>query len=82
LFFDAAPFRLTGISKLPDGAFQFAFTNAPGINFSVLVATNPALPLNKWSVLGGVTEVSPGRFQFTDPQATNSPQLFYRVRAN
>ena len=23
-----------------------------------------------------------GQFRFTDPQATNSPQRFYRVRAN
>ena len=49
------------------------------INTTVL--TNPALRLGNWSVLGSVTEVSPGQFQFTDPQATNSPRRFYRVRS-
>jgi len=38
--------------------------------------------LTNWTALGGVTEISPGQFQFTDPQATNSPQRFYRVQAN
>ena len=31
--------------------------------------------------LGGATEVSPGQFQVTDPQATNAPRRFYRVRS-
>jgi len=31
--------------------------------------------------LVGVTEISPGQFQFTDPQATNSSQRFYGVRS-
>jgi hypothetical protein len=63
------------------GAFQFAFTNTPGAVFTVLATTNPVLPLSNWTVLGGVTEVSPGHFQFADPQATNSPRRFYRVRS-
>ncbi len=33
-------------------------------------------------MLSSVTEVSPGQFQFTDLQATNPLQRFYRVRAN
>ncbi len=32
------------------------------------------------AVSGSVTEVSAGQFQFTDPQATNSPQRYYRIR--
>jgi hypothetical protein len=27
----------------------------------------------------GVTETSPGRYQFTDLHATNSPRRFYRI---
>jgi len=67
--------------KLPNGSFQFALTNSVGALFQVLATTNPALPLSEWTVLGGVTEVSPGQFQFTDPQATNDPRRFYRVRS-
>jgi hypothetical protein len=47
----------------------------------VLATTNPALPLSNWTALGGVTEVTPGQFQFTDPQAANSVRRFYRLRA-
>ena len=72
---------LTGGIPLTNGSFRFAFTNTPGASFGVLAATNPALPLSNWTSLGGLTEVSPGQFQFTDPQATNNPQRFYRVRS-
>ena len=43
---------------------------------------NVSLPLRNWTALGGVAEIFPGQFQFTDTQATNSPQRFYRVRAD
>ena len=70
--------NLTGPQKLTNG-FQFAFTNNVGALFGVLATTNLALPLANWTALGGVVEISPGQFQFTDPQATNSPQRFYRA---
>jgi hypothetical protein len=72
---------LTSAGVLPGGAFQFGFTNTPGVSFTVLATTNLALPLSNWTVLGGVTEVSPGNFQFTDPQAASYPQRFYLVRS-
>jgi hypothetical protein len=40
-----------------------------------------SLAFTNWTALGGVTEISPGQFQFTDPQATNNPRRFYNVRA-
>ena len=52
-----------------------------GVACTTLATTNLALPLANWSVLGGVTEVSAGQFQFTDSQATNSPQRFYRFHS-
>ena len=76
-----SPITLAGARTLTDGSFQFAFTNTPGALFGVLSTTNPALPLSNWTVLGGATEVSPGQFQFTDPQERNNPHLFYRVRS-
>jgi WD40 repeat protein len=75
------PPALTDAKILSNGSFQFAFTNSPGALFGVLAATNLALPASNWTALGGVTEVSLGHFQFSDPQATNNPQRFYRVRA-
>ena len=71
---------LTSSQRLANG-FRFSFTDSVGAMFGVLATTNLALPLTNWTALGGVAEVSPGQFQFTDPQATNSPKRFYRVFA-
>jgi len=73
---------ITDAKTLTNGTFQFAFTNSVGAVFGALASTNVSLPSSNWTALGGVAEISPGQFQFTDPQATNSPQRFYRVRAN
>jgi hypothetical protein len=73
--------RLTGPRQLADGSFQFAFTNSIGAIFGVLAATNPALAMSNWTLLGGVIEVTPGHFQFTDTQAGGSPTRFYRIRS-
>ena len=74
------PILLTDAKRLTNGAFQFSFTNSAGTVFGVLAATNVALPLSNWTALGGVVEISPGQFQFTDPQATNGLRRFYCVR--
>jgi len=75
------PITLVQRARLPNGDFQFAFSNTNCATFTVLATTNMALPLSNWTVLGSVPEISPGQFQFTDPQATNSAQRFYRVRS-
>ncbi len=64
-----------------NSVFNFSFTNTPGANFTVLTSTNVSLPLINWTVLGGLAEISPGQFQFTDPQVTTNQQRFYCVRA-
>jgi hypothetical protein len=69
---------LTGPQKLTKG-FRFAFTNSVGALFGVLTTTNLSLPLSQWTALGGVVEISPGQFQFTDSQATNGGLRFYRA---
>jgi WD40 repeat protein len=72
---------LTDLKLLPNGSVQFAFTNTPGAVFNVLATTTPMLPLNYWMVLGGVEEMSPGQFQYTDSQTTNYASRFYRLRS-
>jgi N-acetylneuraminic acid mutarotase len=74
------PIVLTSLTKLPGGAFSFSFTNYPGYSFTALASTNVSLPLSNWTVLGSISEVSTGRFQFTDLQATNNSKRFYRAR--
>jgi hypothetical protein len=46
-----------------------------------MASTDAAAPPNTWSNLCPAIETSPGsgQFQFTDPQAMNYPQRFYRV---
>ncbi len=75
-----APTQLLNPQVLANGSFQFAFTNLPGLSFTVVTATNLALPLSNWTVLGPATELTPGHYRFTDPGATNQPLRFYRVR--
>jgi T5SS/PEP-CTERM-associated repeat protein len=76
-----APIQLSIVGVTGSGAFQLSFTNTPGSFFAVLATTNPSLPSSNWIVVGPAIETSPGQFQFTDPQATNNPQRFYRVRS-
>ena len=73
------PIILGNATRLGNGAFQFTFTNAPGVAFTAWCSTNLVLPSAGWNALGGVTEISPGQYQFTDLQATNQPRCFYRV---
>lgn len=75
-----APY-LTGLMFLGNGAFQFSFTNTIGAPFTVLTSSDVSLPLQSWTSIGSPIEVSPGQFQFTDPQPTNRTVTFYRVRS-
>jgi hypothetical protein len=83
------PFVLNGINgigtavQLANGQTQINFTNLMGGSFTVFATTNLALPFNTWSNLGVAVEipVGSGQFQFTDTQATNYPQRFYRIRS-
>jgi hypothetical protein len=77
----AAPVILVYGTRLPNGSFQLNVTNVPGTAFSALESSNLALPLGSWTVLGSVPEISPGHFQFTDPQTANQPSRFYLIRS-
>ena len=72
---------MSGSVQLPGRAFQVSFTNLSGLGFTVLGATNLGLPLSNWSVVGAASEAPPGQYQFTDSQATDNPQRFYRGRS-
>ncbi len=72
-------YPLVNVTKLGSGNVQFAFTNLSGPSYRVLASTNVAAPLNTWTNLGAPTEAPAGTFTFTDLQATNYSQLFYRV---
>ena len=75
----ATPIKLNSPKMQPGGVCQFDFNDNAGLVFTVLATTNVSLNLTNWTVLGGVTETSSGVYQFTDLQATNSQQRFYRL---
>ncbi|HEX5217952.1 MAG TPA: choice-of-anchor Q domain-containing protein [Verrucomicrobiae bacterium] len=78
-----APIQINGAEMLGNGRFQFSFSNLTGASFQVLATTNVELPTSHWLMIGPAIETPPGsgQFQFTDPQATNSAQRFYRVKS-
>lgn len=65
---------------LSNGLFQISFSNSAAATFSVVAATNLALPASNWTVLGAATQLSAGNFRFNDAPATNRLK-FYRVRS-
>jgi hypothetical protein len=75
----AGPGPLKHVTRLGNGSFQFSFTNYTDMSLTVEASTNLSLPFAQWSNVGTPVESPAGTFTFTDPQATNSPQRFYRV---
>jgi hypothetical protein len=79
VFQTAAPVTPPVISAhelLGTGQFRLRFDSTPGTSFSVLVSTN----LADWNPLGPAVELTPGHFEFTDPEAPGHPTRFYRLR--
>jgi hypothetical protein len=72
---------ILSVAAAGNGAFQINFSDTPGAGFSVLATTNLLLPLSNWDVIGSVTEIASGQFQFNDPNATNFAQRFYETRS-
>ncbi len=70
---------LTNVVVLGNGSFRFNFTSTPGASLTVWGSTNVALPFAQWIYLGAPVESPAGTFTFTDAQAVNNAQRFYRV---
>jgi hypothetical protein len=63
---------MTNPAKLNQSWFQVSLTNEAVWNFGVEVTTN----LMEWQVLGPAFPV----YQFFDPNSTNQPRRYYRLR--
>jgi len=77
----ASPITITNPAFGTNGLFQLSFTNSIGASFTALGSPDLTVPLTNWSVLGPITEVTPGVFQFQDPQSSTNLWQFYRVRS-
>jgi len=60
---------------------QLTVTNTPGVTFTVLGTTDLTLPLSNWDVLGQMTEIAPGQFQWTDQDYANYDFRFYCLQS-
>ena len=76
----ATPRTLLNPTVLPNGNFQFGFTNSPARSFTVIGSSDLTLPLSDWTILGSAIETSLGHYQFTD-SASASDARFYSVRS-
>jgi hypothetical protein len=76
--FGPVPAELTA-TEVAGPALQLAFTNPPGLVFTVLTATNLSLPAANWTSLGAATEAAPGQYQFVDTNAPGAAPRFYQV---
>jgi len=74
-----SPPFLSSVRVLGNGAFQFTFTNASAVTFTVLASTNVSLPSANWTVLGSPVPIGGGIYQFTDSDSTNHRARFYRL---
>jgi autotransporter-associated beta strand protein len=71
---------ITSVSVGDLGSISLAGTGTIVAPYGILASTNVALPLSEWVNIGGGT-FSNGLFLYTDLQATNYPQRYYRVVA-
>ncbi len=72
---------LTGPMLLPNGAFQFSFTNHTSATFTVLSSTDLLLSPTEWTVIGTPTNNGSGLFLFTTEPLTNDARRFFRVKS-
>jgi hypothetical protein len=72
------PPQFTNIVQGAGSSFRLSGTGPAGAGYRILASTNLALPLNNWTAVTSGS-FSGSVFDFTDTQATNFPQRFYRV---
>ena len=60
---------------------QLSVATAPGISITVLGIDDLTVPVANWNVMGTMTEVSPGVYQWTDYNYGNYDSQFYLLRS-
>jgi hypothetical protein len=74
----AVPPGISSVVVNPDGTVALNLTGMPGDSYILESATNLGFPA-AWFYLATNTLGTNGLWQFTDLQATNFPQQFYRL---
>jgi len=78
-FVNLAPLVIAGAGMAADEGFTLGGTGGAGQTYILLMASN--LPPLMWLPIATNTADSNGLFNFSDAQATNCPQRFYRLTA-
>jgi hypothetical protein len=77
------PIHLKDIAALPDGSFQFGFTNSPGLNFTTYATTNTTLSFTNEFNVGNPVNVASNYYQYNSgPGVVTSPMfphVYFRV---
>jgi autotransporter-associated beta strand protein len=72
--------QFSAFTQTGDGNFQFNGTGSAGVTYELDATTNLAPPV--WIFVTNTVAGQNGLFQFSDLQATNFPQRFYRILGN
>jgi len=64
------------------GSIKLSISSVSGASFTVLGSTNLFLPIANWTVLGTMTEVAPGQYQFNGPASATNGYGFFRIKSN
>ncbi len=71
------PFLFSGSTS--NGVFVLTHTNVPGILY--LRVLGASTPTGGWGLLGTMSEVTPGEYQWIDSSLTNNMLRFFRLRS-
>jgi len=74
------PGRGSVSSANADGSITVTLAGTPGLTYILETATNLAFPVT-WLPVNTNVPVNTQGWQFTDQQATNFPQQFYRLES-
>jgi autotransporter-associated beta strand protein len=74
----AAPPQFASVGSDAGGSFALSGSGPEGATYRVFATTNLTLPFSAWTEVA-TGSFSGGVFTFTDTQATNFPQRFYRT---
>ena len=69
---------IAGVAANPDGSFTLNLAGAPGSTY-ILETTTNLVPVIVWLPIATNQLGAGGVWQFTDPQAVNFQQQFYRL---
>ncbi len=73
------PPTISGVAANPDGSFSLTLTGTPGYTYVLETSSDLTSPAN-WQPVATNTPGTNGVWQFSDAQAVNFQQRFYRIR--